>query len=57
VELVKAKEVLDPILTFQLANGFHVRRILTGYLPDDTESQAYATLLEWLNIYYEEKSR
>ncbi len=55
VELVKAKELLDPILTFQLANDFHVRRIITGYLPDDTESKAYATLLEWLNIYYEEK--
>jgi predicted amidohydrolase/ribosomal protein S18 acetylase RimI-like enzyme len=55
VELVKAKEVVDPILTFQLANDFHVRRILTGYLPEDTESKAYATLLEWLNIYYEEK--
>ncbi|MFO1430361.1 MAG: GNAT family N-acetyltransferase [Candidatus Competibacteraceae bacterium] len=56
VELVKSKELLDPILTFQLANGFHVRRILTGYLPEDTESQSYATLLEWLNIYYEEKA-
>ncbi len=55
VELVKTKELVDPILTFQLANDFHVRRILTGYLPDDTESQAYAVLLEWLNIYYEEK--
>jgi predicted amidohydrolase/GNAT superfamily N-acetyltransferase len=55
VELVKAKEVVDPILTFQLANDFHVRRIITGYLPDDTESKAHATLLEWLNIYYEEK--
>jgi len=55
VELVKAKELLDPILTFQLANDFHVRRIITGYLPEDTESKSYATLLEWLNIYYEEK--
>jgi predicted amidohydrolase/GNAT superfamily N-acetyltransferase len=55
VELVKARELTDPILTFQLANDFHLRRLITGYLPEDTESHAYATLLEWLNIYYEEK--
>ena len=55
VEQVRAKELVDPILTFQLANDFHVRKIVTGYLPDDTESQAYAVLLEWLNIYYEDK--
>ena len=55
VELVRAKELVDPILTFQLANDFHVRKIVTGYLPDDDESRAYAVLLEWLNIYYEDK--
>jgi predicted amidohydrolase/ribosomal protein S18 acetylase RimI-like enzyme len=55
VEQVKVKELVDPILTFQLANDFHVRKLITGYMPDDMESQAYATLLEWLNIYYEEK--
>ena len=55
VELVRAKELVDPILTFQLANDFHVRKIITGYLPDDDESRAYAVLLEWLNIYYEDK--
>jgi predicted amidohydrolase/ribosomal protein S18 acetylase RimI-like enzyme len=55
VELVRAKELVDPILTFQLANDFHVRKIVMGYLPDDDESRAYAVLLEWLNIYYEDK--
>ena len=30
VELVKAQELTDPILTFQLANDFHVRKIITG---------------------------
>ncbi len=54
VELVKNKELHDPVLTFQLANDFHVRRIITDYLPDDHASGAYATLLEWINIYYEE---
>ncbi len=55
VERVRAKEQIDPILTFQLANDFHVRKIVTGYLPDDAESMAFAVLLEWLNIYYEDK--
>ncbi|WMJ73742.1 bifunctional GNAT family N-acetyltransferase/carbon-nitrogen hydrolase family protein [Cytophagaceae bacterium ABcell3] len=54
IEKVKNKEVFDPILTFQLANDFHVRKVLTNYLPDDKESKSYATLLEWINVYYEE---
>ncbi|MCG5535499.1 bifunctional GNAT family N-acetyltransferase/carbon-nitrogen hydrolase family protein [Ectothiorhodospira mobilis] len=57
VELVKSKEIIDPVLTFQLSNDFHVRRIINDYLPDDRESQAYATLLEWINIYYDEKEK
>ncbi len=57
VEQVKAKEIYDPILTFQLANDFHVRKLITGYMSDDRDSKAYATLLEWLNIYYEGKEK
>ncbi len=56
VEMVRAKEITDPILTFQLANEFHVRKIIRGYLPYDSESKAYATLLEWINVYYDEES-
>jgi predicted amidohydrolase len=33
-----------------------VRKLITGYEPTDKESHAYATLLEWINIYYEEKA-
>lgn len=54
IERVKDKEIHDPVLSFQLANDFHVRKIITGYLPEDKESLSYATLLEWINIYYEE---
>lgn len=53
VEKVKRKEILDSTLTFQLANDFHVKKILKNYLKDDSESLEYATLLEWNNIYYE----
>ena len=53
IEMVRNKEIYDPILTFQLSNDFHVRKILKGYMPSDKESKAYATLLEWINVYYE----
>lgn len=56
IEKVKKKEIFDPTLTFQLANDFHVKKVLKNYLPGDTESLEYATLLEWNNIYYEKKS-
>lgn len=56
IEAVKCKDIYDPILTFQLSNDFEVKRVLKGYLPDDTESSGYATLLEWFNIYYEPKA-
>ncbi|NLC27482.1 MAG: GNAT family N-acetyltransferase [Campylobacteraceae bacterium] len=56
IELVKHKELSDPVLGFQLANDFHVRRILKGYLKGDVASKEYATLLEWSNVEYEEES-
>jgi predicted amidohydrolase/GNAT superfamily N-acetyltransferase len=52
IELVKKKELRDPILSFQLANDFHVRKVITNYLPEDKDSHAYATLIEWINIHY-----
>ncbi len=55
IDLVKRREIHDPILSFQLANDFHVRRIITGYSPEDQESHGYATLVEWNNIFYEAK--
>ncbi|GAB3837884.1 bifunctional GNAT family N-acetyltransferase/carbon-nitrogen hydrolase family protein [Hymenobacter jeollabukensis] len=56
VEMVRNKELTDPILTFQLANDFYVRKLIRGYLPYDGDSKAYATLLEWINVYYDEDS-
>ena len=52
IDKVKAKEIYDPTLSFQIANDFHVRKILKNYLPGDLESKEYATLIEWNNIYY-----
>ncbi|MEX1033309.1 MAG: bifunctional GNAT family N-acetyltransferase/carbon-nitrogen hydrolase family protein [Cellvibrionaceae bacterium] len=50
---VAAREIYDPILSFQLANDFTVKRLLKKYLPEDEQSVGYATLLEWDNILYE----
>ncbi|MDE5421080.1 bifunctional GNAT family N-acetyltransferase/carbon-nitrogen hydrolase family protein [Ancylomarina sp. DW003] len=54
IENVKKREISDPVLSFQLSNDFHVKKILKEYLPGDSESEDYATLLEWNNIYYQE---
>lgn len=55
IQGVKEKEIHDPVLSFQLANDFHVKKVLTNYLEYDTDSLEYATLIEWNNIYYQEK--
>ncbi len=55
IKKVKNKEIYDPTLTFQLANDFHVVKVMKNYLPGDEESEAYATLIEWNNIFYEPK--
>ena len=57
IQKVKLKEIHDPTLSFQLANDFHVKKILKGYIEGDKESMEYATLLEWNNIFYEEKRK
>ncbi|HAF27479.1 MAG TPA: carbon-nitrogen hydrolase [Bacteroidales bacterium] len=56
IQKVKLKEIYDPTLTFQLSNDFHVKKILTDYMPGDEESKDYAVLLEWDNIYYTKKT-
>ncbi|MEX2366505.1 MAG: GNAT family N-acetyltransferase [Pseudohongiellaceae bacterium] len=53
IEQVKSKDIYDPILTFQLSNGFEVKRLLKAYLPEDKDSHGFATLLQWHNIHYD----
>ncbi len=52
IDKVKLQEIHDPVLSFQLSNDFHVKKVIKGYLPGDHESKEYATLMEWNNIYY-----
>ena len=53
IQKVRKKEIYDPVLTFQFSNDFHVRKVMTNYLPNDEESRHYACLLQWDNIYYQ----
>jgi predicted amidohydrolase/GNAT superfamily N-acetyltransferase len=56
IEKVRKKEIHDPVLDFQLSNDVHPTRALKGYLEGDEESNEFAVLLEWDNIYYEKPS-
>ena len=52
IEAVEHKEIIDPILSFQLSNDFAVKAVLEGYMPEDEASKGFATLLEWVNLDY-----
>jgi predicted amidohydrolase/ribosomal protein S18 acetylase RimI-like enzyme len=52
VEQVTMHNIYDPVLTFQVMNGFTLKRINPNYLEDDRASLRYATLMEWNNIDY-----
>ncbi len=54
---VKNRELFDPVLTFQLSNDYHVRTLIDDYWPKDHQSRGNAVLLEWINIYYQKKTK
>src|SRR5690606_34076179 len=57
IEKVNKRELFDPVLTFQLSNDFQPVRVMRNYLEGDKSSQDFAVLLDWNNIYYEEKKK
>lgn len=55
-EKVAAGELRDLVLSFQLREGFHLRRVMPNYLLDPN-SHNHASLIEWSNPDYQpEKS-
>jgi ribosomal protein S18 acetylase RimI-like enzyme len=48
---VLSGELRDPVLSFELANGFRFIKILPNYM-DDVRSLNYASFIEWLNPEY-----
>ncbi len=57
VKRVLKKEIRDPVVTAQVANGFRVLRVLHDYLPSDTESCGHAVLMEWKNPEYSSRPK
>lgn len=49
VDNVINSKIYDPVLSFQLKNGFQFKHIMPNYLPTDSESMYYATFMEWKN--------
>jgi ribosomal protein S18 acetylase RimI-like enzyme len=47
------RELKDPVLSFELDNGFRFIKILPNYL-DDVRSLNYASFIEWLNPNYKQ---
>ncbi|MDT8413924.1 MAG: carbon-nitrogen hydrolase family protein [Flavobacteriaceae bacterium] len=52
IDKVRERDIHDPVLNFQLANDFHVKKVVKNYLEGDKASQEYAAILAWDNVYY-----
>lgn len=52
---VVAGERYDPVLSFQLANGFEVHGLIPSYLGSDRASCGHATLLVWMSPDFVER--
>ncbi|WJY18012.1 GNAT family N-acetyltransferase [Alteriqipengyuania flavescens] len=51
LQLVVDNKIHDPVLRFQLANGFEPVGVLSNYLPEDKQSKAFAVHMVWRNPY------
>ncbi len=49
VEEIKQKKQNDPVLSFQLRNGFEVHGVIPNYLDSDKDSMGYGVHLLWRN--------
>ena len=46
-------DLRDMVLSFQLKEGFSYCGVIEGYIPEDTESCGYASIIVWLNPGYD----
>jgi len=49
VARVKGGEIIDPVLTVHLHDGWDVVTAVRGYLPNDDESAGWAAVIQWVN--------
>lgn len=52
VKQVEEQKIFDPVLCFQLKNGYKIRSVKANYLIGDEPSLEYATIMEWENTDY-----
>lgn len=46
-------DLKDPVLSFQLREGFSYCGVMENYIPEDMESCGFASLIVWLNPDYQ----
>ncbi len=46
---VKRAELVDPVLTAHLHDGWDAVTAIAGYLPNDAESAGWAAVIQWIN--------
>ena len=56
LEAVKAGDIRDSTLNFQMRGGFEPVRALPAYAPEDRPSGGHAALMVWHNPYYDADS-
>lgn len=45
-------DLIDPVLSFQIKEGFSYCGVIENYIPEDAESRGNASLIVWLNPDY-----
>jgi len=56
IDAVKNKKARDPVLSFQLRNGFSILGVIKDYLNYDSESLGYGVHLIWRNPAFEQRT-
>ena len=56
LDMVLEGKIHDPVLRFQLANGFEAQGVIEAYLPEDKASKANAVRMVWRNPYVDSDS-
>jgi len=56
-EAVMNKQMVDPVLTTQVSNGFVLQGLIPNYFPSDSDSRGWAAFLEWVNLDYRPGAR
>ena len=46
---VRAAQMVDPVLTAHLHDGWDAVTAIRGYLPHDEESAGWAAVIQWIN--------